>query len=252
MPLLPFTQSIIALVENLSDRPVHVSEDANLDTLARITIARGDAPLHLLKYKPSGSMPPDYFIAYQCGFVIRLYQAPPEKRFEIATDAEGKRRMTEALRDSKVPREMGNVCEYLLSGLVTQLRSCPVGLRVDEWLSESYPDLRDLQRRGVRTQLEQNVEAIATAKSGMFPRKVLDANLSMNAAFALYWSRAWADPSLTLPYKAAGLLDKGASLLDIWDRMSHDPAFDIELIDEWAFQLGLKGWYARVPHEMSP
>jgi hypothetical protein len=252
MPLLPATLRIIAQVETLSNRPVHISEDATLDTLAKITIARGDAPFHLLRYKPTGSMPPDYFIAYQCGFVVRLYQAPPEKRFDVGSNEEGKRRMTEALSDEKFPREMRDMCDFLLTGLITQLRSYPIGLRVDHWLLESYPELRDLQKRGTQVQLEQNIEAIKMAKKGLFPPKLVKANLTMNAAFALYWSRAWNDASLALPYKAAGFIDQGSKLLAVWDRVSQDAACDMDLIDEWAFNLGLKGWYARVPHILNP
>ncbi len=252
MPLKQSTQRIIDLAVKLTDRPVHIAEDPSLQTLAKITIARGDAPMHILRYKPSGSIPPDYFIAYQCGFVIRLYMAPSEKRFDVGWNSEGNRRMDEALSELRIPGEMRGMGKHLLNGLITQLRMYPVGLRIDQWLFESYPDLRELQKTGAHVQLEQNIEAIKMANSAMFPRKIVDANLSMNAAFAMFWSKRWNDPSLILPFKAAGLLEGGMRLLAISEKISEDSASDMDLIDEWAFELGLNGWYDRIPYKLNP
>lgn len=252
MALLQATQNIIDLVERLSNRPVHISEDASLKTLATMITARGDAPMHMIRYQPRGSSPPDYFIAYQCGFVVRLYMAPPDKRFDVGSTPEGKRRIDDALLDQRIPREMRGMGDYLLTSLVTQLRTYPVGLRVDEWLFEFYPDLRDLQKTGIQVQLEQNVESIKMAKSGMFPRKVLNANLAMNAAFAHFWSRKWNQESLTVPWKAAGLLEAGKRLIAILDGISDNSASDMELIDAWASELGLKGWYGCTPYVLNP
>lgn len=82
----------------------------------------------------------------------------------------------------------------------------------------------------------------------MFPRKVVKANLSMNAAFAQFWSVIWNDASLTLPYKASGYANLGSRLMAISDSISSSPDADQSLIDAWAFELGLKGWYSAVPH----
>src|SRR2546423_1056306 len=102
MSLLPATQKIISLVEETSKRPVHITEDPELTTLATMTTARGDAPMHLVRYKPRGSEPPDYFIAFQLGFVVRLFRAPPDQRFEYGASPVGKQKMTELLLASEI------------------------------------------------------------------------------------------------------------------------------------------------------
>jgi len=68
MPFSPETQQIIAEVERLSGRPVHVQEDASLKTLAQVTPARGVAPAHFVRYQP-GNPAADYPL----GFVARLF-----------------------------------------------------------------------------------------------------------------------------------------------------------------------------------
>ena len=251
MGLLPATQKIVEEVERLTQRPVRIQEDNTLKVMAQMTVARGDAPLHLLRYKPTGTTPPDYFIASQCGYVVRLYQAPPGKRFEYGPGPDGQRKINELLMDRKFPPTVQSMGDFLLQGLVTQLRSIPIGLRVDEWLLTTAPELSDLQVAGVKSQLEENAQAIPLGSKGIFPAKVYKGSVTMNAAFAAFWARKWGDSSLTLPYKAAGLLEDGLTLLKIYDRVPADPEHDPELVEQWAFDLGLKGWYALVPHQLN-
>lgn len=251
MGLLNSTKRIIETVETLTDRPVYVTEDASLETLAHIQIARGDAPMHFLRYKPRGRELPDYFIAYQCGFVIRMWSAPAEKRFDFTVSEKGRLKMQELLSDGKVAEPVRQMGDFLLNNLMTQLRTYPIGLRVDTWLLKEFPELQELQRKGIQTQLEQNVQALAVGSRGLFPSKIYKANASMNAAFAAFWSQQWNDLALKAPYKVAGLLDTGLTLLKIYNRVPEEPAFDVELVGEWADELGLEGWYMTIPYKLN-
>jgi len=49
--------------------------------------------------------------------------------------------------------------EVLFNGILSQLRSIPVGLGVDSWILEDYPDLAPLQREAVMKQLEDKIGA---------------------------------------------------------------------------------------------
>jgi hypothetical protein len=99
--------------------------------------------------------------------------------------------------------------------------------------------------------LDQNTQALAVGSRGIFPAKIYKANASMNAAFAAFWSQQWNDPALTAPYKVAGFLDTGLTLLKISGRIPDEPAFDVELVDAWAQELGLKGWYRTIPYKLN-
>jgi len=166
MSLLPCTLSIIEEVERVTHRPVVVREDASLNVLAHVRIARGDDPMHLLRYKPGGDTPPDYYLVYQCGYVLRLYAARPDRRFDIAVGPEGRQKMAEQMRATRMPPEARDMGEVLLGGLVTQLRSIPVGFRIEDWIAKSFPELADLQKRAAVAQLAQNLETIRIAASG--------------------------------------------------------------------------------------
>ena len=81
------------------------------------------------------------------------------------------------------------------------------------------------------------------------PEKIIQATVDMNAGFALYWSRAWNDPLLSVPYKSAGKLEIGGKLLALIDEIPDDPANDKNLIDAWGSQIELNGWYEFLPYD---
>ena len=83
MSMLPCTKEIIERTERLTGKPVHMEEDRSLPVISRIQIARGPARMHRLQYRPLPEGTPNYFICFQCGFIIRLYENPPEQRFDF-------------------------------------------------------------------------------------------------------------------------------------------------------------------------
>lgn len=245
----PSTEQIVQTVETLSGYPVHMAEDASLQVDASIRIGTAAKPVHLLRYRPMKAGEPDYYIAYQCGFVIRLYQAPPDRRFDLSPTPEGVRKVESLVAGTLAGLKQDQYRDMLLNGLGYQLRSVPVGLRIDGWIGAEHPDLKDLQEQAVKKQLQDNLRLLEGPLRSESPAKIFEASVAMLAAFAAYWARAWGDAKILQPYKLVGLLDKGERLLKLLDTMSADPADDPELVEAWAFELGIKGWYRWVPRE---
>jgi hypothetical protein len=46
---------------------------------------------------------------------------------------------------------------FLFNGILNQLRSIPVGLRVDSWILAEFPDLAELQQQALTKRLEERV-----------------------------------------------------------------------------------------------
>jgi hypothetical protein len=86
MPLHPAVQQLIRKVEDLSGRLVHVTEDPELKVMAVITTSRGSAPAHFLRYRP-GTRAVDYLVAYQLGFLVRLFSCPAADRWDVVSSA---------------------------------------------------------------------------------------------------------------------------------------------------------------------
>jgi len=257
MTLREVTRTVINLVETASGCPVVVSEDASVKTLAASRIARGGNRIHTITFNPSAVSEPDYVICYQCGFILRLFGTPVTDRVDLAGTADGRQVVHRLLTASdgpgkklKLPPEsIAALRDQVFDGLMTQLRSIPIGFRVDSWIMREYSELAQLQRDMAMRQIKDNLAALSPDIKKIAPKKVYQSNLTMSAAFAEFWARRYSDPALSLPYKAAGYLKAGEELLAILDEIPDEPAADRELVDAWGEHLGLTGWYRWVPYE---
>ena len=257
MALREITRSVITLVENASGCPVVVNEDRSLATLAIARIARGANKIHSISFNPSAVSEPDYLICYQCGFILRLFGVAAVERVDLAGTVEGRQVVHGLLsapdgpgRKLKLPTQsIEALRDQLFDGLMTQLRSIPIGFRVDAWIIREYSELAQLQRDTALRQIKDNLAALSPDVKKIAPTKVYQSNLSMSAAFAEFWARRFADPTLSLPYKAAGFYKVGVELLAILDEMADVPSNDRELVDAWGDYLNLAGWYRWVPYD---
>lgn len=135
-----------ALVEAASGKPVLVRADTDLKLIAKIVIARGDAPAHVVTFNPKYGEAVDYHILYQCGHALRVYLTPPTERFEVASTETGRREAAALVEGhlrqggTNLPDHVrGQLCNQLYDGLILQLRSIPVGFRVDAWVRDTFP-----------------------------------------------------------------------------------------------------------------
>jgi hypothetical protein len=237
MPLLAATQQLIRQVEQVSGKPVHVQEDASLKTMARVSPARGSAPAHFLSYRP-GTQAVDYLVAYQLGFLVRLYTCPAEERREVKAFAHEQQQAIEVMGLTNSPPD---IAVMMITQIMTQLRTYPVGARVDQWIWKNLPELREQQEHSVRAQLTENASALAPEIRRQFPKPLVDANTSMNAAYAELWGVLLDDARFSIPYKALGYGTKATALLATLRDVPDDPVHDNALIERWAELVGLAG-----------
>jgi len=141
------------------------------------------------------------------------------------------------------PDKADRLTSILFNGILTQLRSIPVGLRVDSWIRSEFPDLAGLQEKAMTRQLNDCAGALRPDVQASMPDGALTINIAMSTAYSLYWAETLARPQIALPFRATGHLESGRALLDIWRRIPDDPANDRELTDAWAARLGLSDWY---------
>ncbi|MFN2251142.1 MAG: hypothetical protein ACK2UL_04425 [Anaerolineae bacterium] len=249
--LRPSTLEIIELLESATGLPAQVTAVASLDTIAVVKPARGAQAAHHVMFNPMADEPPDYLICHECGIALRQYAPPPEDRVEMAPDEQGRQRVEEQLRGPKGPvhryrlddERTASLRDKLYGGMMLQLRSTPVGLRVDEWLMEHYPDLGDLQESFAMGKMADDLAILSADVRSITPPRPLMASLALNGAYAEFWSRLWGQPELVTPYRDPGSYRDARALMRSFDAAPDDPAHDTALIDEWALTLGLSGWY---------
>jgi hypothetical protein len=245
------TNELLDRVLAATGKPVLATAERSLAVMATSTAANSTAPAHLIRYNPTFQRAADYLICFQCGFLLRQNDVPRGERREVRPTWHGRKEVEKLLRghgrqrgNATVPKEMrDHVRDQMYDGLIRQLRSVPVGLRIDEWLSTDFPAIVPQQRDMIDRQLRENLGALSPEIRRIAPTKVFAANVGMNAAFAAYWSDKWQDPTTVTPYEAAGFSNLGQELLAIWRDVAREPAHDYELIEGWGKHLGLSGWF---------
>jgi len=260
------TQQIIRDVEAKTGYPVHVVADEKLGTLASVAIARGPLAMHVIRYNPSADATLDYLIAFQCGFVLRLFENPAEHRFSLGSAEIGREEMVKLLNAPggtvKVyglkPAHVATLRDQLYDGLMAQLSSIPIGLRVDLWLLNHYPELKEQQHASVLTQMKQNSDVLRPEIERMFPQKIFRANIAMNIAYAQFWTNMTGEPNYVKAYRNHRFYSDGLALLAAFSAAPSDALNDRHLIDTWAMQLIQRRRYhthpsaCRPPHIATP
>jgi len=254
MKFREITRELISLLENKSGYPVQVLEEPGLSTIASIQIARGNIPSHILYYRPSPGTLPDYAICWQCVFAMRMFECPPEKRVQIASIPSGEK-IVEKLLINGIGRKLRlsqtqieTLKQQLYSGIITHLRSVPIGFRVVSWLGNNYPQLRDLELSFAEQELKMGDESRNPRVRDIIPPEIYLPTNYINAAHAIYWAERLEKPSLINPYRLMDMESHGRKLLEIIDSVPDNPLQDRDMIDNWAEQLQIQDWYIWVPY----
>jgi len=246
--LHPPTIKILEELERVSGKGFEFLADESLPLLATIQTARNGAAYHILRYKPTND-PIDYFVCYQAGFILRLFSNPPENRFDFSPTDEGlktlRAHLTTGLKlnddeASALPQFEQMVYRWSL----LNLRSLPIGMRIDQWLHDEIPGLRDLIVNGIAMQQQANTKILAQRFGRLaVPRHLLAAN----AAYAIFADRLLGTSMYSVPYRVSGEIERGNKLLQIWDSVPKNPSNDRKLVDSWADALGMTDWYKWIP-----
>lgn len=249
LKLLPETTSLVTQLEHLSSRPVEFMRVDSLPVLASLKIARNGAAYHILQYRPSNS-PLDYYIAQQVGTALRMFEQPEGQRFDFSSDGSGEKALESIIKASArissedmelLPMFVKSVHQWALM----QLRSIPIGMRVDAWLFESFPNMREAIKEGLAEQQQMNAEMLGMQFGKLKPPSN---QFAIATAYALFTDRLLGT-NYSIPFKAAGTLEDGIELLVIFDQMQQSSTYDIQLVNAWARQLGMQGWYQWIPYQ---
>jgi hypothetical protein len=244
------TRKVLRQVEDLSGKGIEFLREDDLPVLTTMQTARQGASYHVLRYRPSNE-PLDYLIAYQAGFLVRLFQCAPAERFDFVPGSDAGHRMEGVLRAARTIADDDEPALDSFAGVTAQwalmtLRSLPIGMRIDRWIATEMPELKDMQRAGIALQQQQHADVLSQRVGGLaVPQRLL----AMNAAYALFADRLLDTGHFQIPYAATGLRGPGEALLRLWDTTPSDARHDRALIDAWAAGLGLDGWYRWIPFQ---
>jgi hypothetical protein len=245
------TKGILTRVEEQTGKTIQFMRDENLKVLASLQMARNGAAFHVLRYSPSDE-PLDYMVAFQAGYVLRLFENEPSKRFDFCPEPAAGKQVETLLAAgqslSSADKKALPDCSCIVAewALMT-LRSLPVGMRIDHWIAAEFPELAEMQKASIAVQQQQNMGVLAYKMGKLTVPTTL---LGILVAYALFADRLnQGTTSFAVPFEASGLLNHGSELLNIWDETPADAAHDCDLVDRWAAASGMSGWYDWVPYK---
>lgn len=249
--LRPETMDILKRVETLSGCPVEFKPDSSLTLRATLQMARNGAPAHVLRYRPSND-PIDYWVAYQAGYALRLFDLPPNERFDFAGTGQGAEQVETLLKTGQPLTDDDKAVVPAFAQMTAQwalmnLRSYATGMRVDQWIADEYPALKDTQAEGVCSIQQENLQLLSKRVGSL---SVPISLLAPVGAYALFADRLLGSSMYAIPYRAAGVLEAGKELLRISDTIGPDRGHDRELVDAWASSIGMTGWYTWTPYKL--
>ena len=226
--LRPETINVLKRVETLSGCPVEFKPDSSLTLRATLKMARNGAPSHVLQYRPTND-PLDYWVTYQAGFAMRLFDLPPNERFNFVGTGVGADQV------------------HALHWALLNLRSYAIGMRIDQWIADEHPHLRELQASGMDILQQENLQLLSRRFGNLSIPVPL---LAPVAASALFADRLLGKSIYAIPYRAAGVIESGAELLEKFDPVPRDGRHDRELVDAWAASMGMTDWYRWSTYEL--
>ena len=248
---------IMDLVEYKTGKPISFIEDNSLMVRAIWKLSDENDNYHLVTYNPRYREHLDHIISHEAGHILRFHEAEPEdKLIPYSTKKHKDRAISQLSKDFEDMARKGIPLKFIIDsfdlyyeGIIHQLTSVPADIRIEEWIADSYPQLRPVQEDALKSQIKESYEVLKPEIEELTPGTIYRATNSMNFAYAGFVSDMLKDKELSLPYKNTIYETMSRELLNyIKEREDRGYAGDREAIDAWAKMLSLKGWYEWMPY----
>ncbi len=239
------TQSLLDEATAFTGRGFDIVFDDSLpvDSSVRIGGREGRDNHEIVLRRPGDEN--NYLIAWQAAFVLHQYRTPETEHANLKPNAAYLASIKNELLSMhpSIPLSQREAfTDHVIGGVLTQLRSVPIGMLIDFQLHRDYAELHAVQQHSLTQQVVEHIACLQLTPE-MFPRTLVRANQVMNAAQALMVAELFDIPGLFEPYRTVGMEAAAALLLEPCMQQIFDGTTDRELIDAWGRTLGLEKWY---------
>lgn len=249
LELIPETREILKNVEEMTKKKFKFIPNSKITSHAKLKMARNDMEHHIVYYKEVSSQNINHIIAHECGHIIRLFEVTSSERLiPFSSSKNFESAMTDIRKDidgiSKVMpnSKLEQLIEMLFKGIIMQLTNQPVDLKIEEWIYNKYPGLREFQKISFQFQLKEAIGGLNKDVRAITPSKIYEASHSMNYAYFNTLARK-TKFILDGSYNNFEFEDKGRMLLEVLEKYEDNFDGDVRRIDDWAKILNLSSWY---------
>jgi hypothetical protein len=249
LQLMDATRAILGDVESKSGKKIKYIASRDLSMSAQFRMAGRQSTEHLLFYKPGHGALINYVIANQCGHILRILDAPEEKRyFPVANKKTMMCYMMETEDEiNRIKAVMGDRIKQMIvmwyQGVVFQLTKMPPDIQIDRWIYDTYHELRPIQLQSLKHQLQNAIQGLSEDLRKIVPFKVYNVSNIMNYAFFKALESHF-HLDFVRPYHRTIFLFEGSALARITEQEYRDGhEGDVAMINRWADKLEIKNWF---------
>ena len=243
---------VCELVSGVLDRtgyPLLLSEEPGIGYDSELRVARPSRCVHEVAYVPEYREYRVHFLVNGAFKILRLWDMPQEERYVPATEV----RKGLPLEDfvelrNKLPDFPRDQLEQVLSkflyqGIIRQLTSMPVDIRVEKELAEALPEHWEAQKAYLERQVRDLEPTFLPEMEKFCPEKLYSASTAMNVVLADEAAEIAGVP-VSRRIKETSCRPLGEKLREVLHSVQ-EPACrgDRLATDAWARELGLEGWY---------
>ena len=230
--------------------------DPALKSDAKTELAwRYGRPYHVILHAREGAN--SHLVAHEFAHILLDEALRAEGVNKLFADNEETRRRALGALDKDVRKiqarrklpagDMARLVDGMLQSLTSQLFNTPLDLFIERRMFGEFPALRDAQFVDLARQMADNARIAAEPQAReLIPQRLLQANLAMGAAFALFVDDLFGGATAyAAAYQATGMLPTGRKLYTLFQAAAAggQPGAEYALVDAWADELRLRDWY---------
>lgn len=250
-PPTPIYQSLIEQIEAQGYKVNIVEEVIPIGYAAIRLHGAEESRKILLRVNPKYKAVADHAISQQLMRAIRFLNLPSsDRQFPGMTPDKFKAAMTdisedmaELLNSKQIALERyAPMIRHLYEGVVVQVTSMPVDIRIEKELKQEMPQLQELQKKSLIKQIQEGTKGLSLETLSILPKKLYTCNALMNYAFFRMIDEYIFPVEKKYFDIFEGIIDpeKGEEMLK--DALNHD-LNDFELMNLWAKKLEIDSWF---------
>jgi hypothetical protein len=247
----PIYQSLIEQIEAQGYKVNIIEEVLPLGYAAIRLHGAEESKKILLRVNPKYKAIADHAISQQLMRAIRFLNLPQlERQFPSTNSDSFEKAMTDVSEDmadilntKQISLEKyAQMIRHLYQGIVVQVTSMPVDIRIEKDLKENMPQLQELQKKSLINQIQEGCKGFSLEILSVTPKKIYTCNALMNYAFFKMIDQ-YIFPVESKYFEVfEGIIDqeKGEEMLK--DALNPD-LNDFELMSLWTKKLEIDSWF---------
>jgi hypothetical protein len=154
---------------------------------------------------------------------------------------------------SHLPEAMRNqMLDMWLGGLITQVTSLPACVRIERWLHQEYPPLRNEQRLYLDEDVKRTLEGLSKKVERVTPKTLFRISNSITYAY-LRGLELVTGKDLRKHFSGRpSIITTGIQLYETLGEADTGYAGDLRVTNEWAKILKVSDWFAWIGFENVP